>query len=536
MVLSGASAGCRGILKAVAIVLVAAGVGLCGVWTLGSPAVALAEPDYRSLRGGDRYETAVLVSQAGYSPGVGAVVLATGEDYPDALSAAPLAAAYGGPVLLTHSDSFDEVTQAEVARLQPGTIFIVGLAPEVIAQVKAAFPDLASAPEGIVALVGTDRYDTARLVAGEVLARLGSVGGVVLAPGDSYPDALSAAPLAAAKGWPILLTPAQGPLPEQTVQALQSLGTARALVVGTYVDPGLPGATVTRIAGRDRYDTSAMIAEAAVAEGASYGHVGITVGQNFPDALAAGPYLAQSDGIVLLTRADHVPEVTALTLLAQTETIASVDFIGVSPAVVSSVKMLLSAGDVPDGFMVSTLTMGSSGPEVVWLEQRLTELTYRPGPIDGVFDKRTYQAVLAFEKWEGLSRDGVVGPQVWARLLGASRPVAQRSGAGSWIEVDKGKQVLLYVEDGVVVRALPTATGSASVGIVTPTGTFTIYAKSPKWDGPRYKPLYLRGILAIHGYPSVPAWPASHGCVRLTTWDMDEFFPIIPVGTKVYIS
>ena len=99
-----------------------------------------------------------------------------------------------------------------------------------------------------------------------------------------------------------------------------------------------------------------------------------------------------------------------------------VDFIGLGPAVVGQVKLILSAGDLPDGFAFSTLSQGSEGVEVAWLEQRLTDLTYRPGPVDGVFDKRTYQAVLAFQKWEGLGRDGVVGAGVWARILGAAPP------------------------------------------------------------------------------------------------------------------
>ncbi len=129
----------------------------------------------------------------------------------------------------------------------------------------------------------------------------------------------------------------------------------------------------------------------------------------------------------------------------------------------------------------------------------------------------------------------MVGAEVWARLLGAARPTPSVTGSGSWIEVNKAKQVLLWIENGVVMRTLATSTGNADVGIVTPSRTFTIYAKSPKWDGPRYKPLYLSGILAIHGYPSVPAWPASHGCVRLPMWDMDELYPLIGVGTKVHI-
>jgi putative cell wall-binding protein len=512
-----------------------AAVILLAMWTLAPQPPALATPEFRSISGADRYETAIQVSQVGFGPGVGAVVLATGENYPDALSAAPLAAAYAGPVLLTSSTALDEGARAEIARLQPGKIFIVGLDEAVVAQVTAAFPDLAAAPGGISVLAGTDRYDTARLVAEQVWAKLGTVTGVVLAPGDSFADALSAAPLAAAKGWPILLTPGEGPIPAVTLEALAAFEVTSGVAVGTYVDPGIPGLTLTHLVGSDRYDTSAQIAEYAASQGLSYGHTAMVTGENFPDALAAGPYLARDGGIVLLTGARDVPARVLSLLRERDEVIGTVEFIGLTPVVSSQVKLVLSAGALPDGLYFSTLRWGSSGEEVLWLEQRLTDLTYRPGPIDGVFDERTYQAVLAFQKWEGLARDGVVGERAWSRLLGAVPPTPSRGGSGAWLEVDKAKQVLLYVEDGVVVRTLAASTGNPDVGIVTPSRTFTVYAKSPQWDGPRYKPLYLRGILAIHGYPSVPPWPASHGCIRVPLWDMDEFFPLIPVGTTVYV-
>jgi putative cell wall-binding protein/peptidoglycan hydrolase-like protein with peptidoglycan-binding domain len=522
--------------KSVRLCDVGAGAVLFAVLWFGVfSAGAYATPEYSSLRGADRYETAVKVSQAGYSPGVGAVVLATGEDFPDALSAAPLASAYDGPVLLTHKATLDEVTAVEIARLTPGKIFLVGLEPALVAQVEAAFPELAASDGGIVVLAGTDRYDTARLVAAEVKARLGSVTGVIVAPGDSFADALSAAPLAAAQGWPILLTPGTGPLPEATTQALADLGAPAALVVGTRVGLGAPALAVTYIAGADRYDTCVRIAAYAVGQGLSYSQLGLATGEKFPDALAAGPYLGKNGGVLLLTRSSSVPPVTSQVLLEHADEVQTVTYMGLESAVTGQVSLLLSATDLPDGFTFSSVRTGSQGAEVLWLEQKLTELTYRPGPIDGVFDKKTYQAVLAFQKWEGLSRDGVVGTKVWARLLSASQPYPSKSGSGAWLEVNKSKQVLLWVEDGTITRTLAVSTGNADVGIVTPSQAFTVYAKSAQWDGPRYKPLYLRGILAIHGYPSVPAYPASHGCVRVPLWDMDELFPLVAVGTKVYV-
>ncbi|MCL5734533.1 MAG: cell wall-binding repeat-containing protein, partial [Actinobacteria bacterium] len=335
------------------------------LWVILFSGAATAAPEFLSLRGDDRYDTAVMVSQAGYISGVEAVVLATGEDFPDALSAAPLAAAYGGPVLLTHSGRLDEIVQTEIARLAPAKILVIGLGPEVVAQVTAAFPDLA-ASGGVVVLVGANRYDTARLVADEVKARLGSVTGVVVAPGDSFADAVSAAPLAAAQGWPILLTPAGGPLPEETSQALADLRAPTALAVGTRVSLEMPDVASTYIVGEDRYDTCARIADYALGLGLSFSQVGVAPGDKFPDALAAGPYLAKSGGILLLTKSSAVPAATSRELLGHAEEVQMVTYFGLDAAVTGQVRLLLSVTDLPEGFGFSTLRTGSEGPEVLW--------------------------------------------------------------------------------------------------------------------------------------------------------------------------
>lgn len=184
-------------------------------------------------------------------------------------------------------------------------------------------------------------------------------------------------------------------------------------------------------------------------------------------------------------------------------------------------------------------TVSLTSDEIRWAEQRLAALSYCPGPIDGIYDSRTRGAIIAFQKWEGLSRDGVLGSVVWARLQVASRPTPRSSGTTAWIEVDKTKQVLLYCKDNTVVRTLPVSTGTtADGGIVTPSGTFKVTRKTVE-TSPRYLPLYISNypysLLAIHGYPNVPTYPASHGCVRTHLWDQDEIYPLIPVGTRVYI-
>lgn len=295
---------------------------------------------YDIYTGVDRYETALLVSQAGFPDGAPAVVLATGENFPDALVAAPLAGAFDGPVLLTPWTILPSTVAAELRRLDPERVFIVGLPSYFVEKVRTALPDL---PAGQPALLtGRDRYETARAVAGVIKAHLGRVDGVVIAPGDRFPDGLAAGSLAASKGWPVILTPTFGPFPRSSAQALAELGVTTGLEVGTYVDPGVSGFAVTkRIVGTDRYDTCARIAEYALSQGLSYSHLVVTTGEKFPDALASGPFLALDGGMLLLTPLSGLSGYTSAAISAHAAEIEQVDFIGLRGTVIEQVLDLL---------------------------------------------------------------------------------------------------------------------------------------------------------------------------------------------------
>jgi lipoprotein-anchoring transpeptidase ErfK/SrfK len=185
---------------------------------------------------------------------------------------------------------------------------------------------------------------------------------------------------------------------------------------------------------------------------------------------------------------------------------------------------------------------------VLALQQRLSALGYWLGTPDGVYGDLTEQAVLALQKAAGLTRDGRAGPKTAAALREGARPVPQ-SAAGRVVEIDFRRQLLLVVQDGVLLRALNTSTGSGATywyrgsarWAVTPKGHFAVYAQI---DGLRVSPLgllwrpkYFHGGIAVHGSPSVPAWPASHGCVRLSYPAMDMIWGegLMPVGTPVWV-
>jgi lipoprotein-anchoring transpeptidase ErfK/SrfK len=198
-----------------------------------------------------------------------------------------------------------------------------------------------------------------------------------------------------------------------------------------------------------------------------------------------------------------------------------------------------------------TLHSGMSGPDVRALQRRLHALHYDVGQISGSYGYDTQHAVVAFEKVQGLDRDGVVGLEVWKAL---DRPhrlhlhhAADASTAG--VEVDLKHQVVLYAVHGHVHRILDASTGggyyyTGSDGTqqkaVTPTGHFKVVYKREGWVtsdlGTLYRPAYFNyDGYAIHGEDQVPSYPASHGCVRITVPAMDRMYSKLYPGISVWI-
>ena len=195
-----------------------------------------------------------------------------------------------------------------------------------------------------------------------------------------------------------------------------------------------------------------------------------------------------------------------------------------------------------------TLRRGDRGPEVLDLQRRLRTLGYWLGSLNDSFGPLTEQAVTAFQKVEGMAPDGVAGPATQAALSAADRP--STAAAGDLIEVDKERQVLFVVRSGKVAWALNVSTGTELPYRV---GGRTELADTPvgRWEvawavdgvdvgelGALYRPRYFHADgIAVHGYHSVPAYPASHGCVRVTEAAMDWVWAenLMPVGSAVWV-
>ncbi len=178
-----------------------------------------------------------------------------------------------------------------------------------------------------------------------------------------------------------------------------------------------------------------------------------------------------------------------------------------------------------------SLALGARGSSVLALERRLAELRYALRGVDSVYGTDTLEAVLAFQKVHGLARTGLVDASLWRRLAAAGIPNPRVRGFDH-IEVDKTRQVLLDIRDGQVQRVVHVSTGATGN---TPLGTWRVYRKVTGFDWVLWYPMYFLRGFAIHGYPSVPAYPASHGCVRVPMWIAPQLFAGHPYGATVTV-
>ncbi len=297
------------ILGLVGLLVLAAPASAGLATTAGSTAASTAASAGSTTRlaGADRFATAAAASASHFAPGVPAVFVVTGRNFPDALAAGPAAAHAGGPVLLVEPHALPPATAAELDRLRPGRIVVAGGPRSVSDEVVAA---LRRHTTGAVdRQAGQDRYETA---AGVSASSRPSAATVFVASGENFPDALAAVPAAHRAGAPLLLTRRHG-LPAVTAEEVRRLGATRAVVLGgpNVVSPEVEDhlrrlvGTVERWAGADRAATSAVIAERAFGSGAPVAF--LATGADAADALAAGPVAALRGGPVLLAGANCVP-------------------------------------------------------------------------------------------------------------------------------------------------------------------------------------------------------------------------------------
>ena len=188
-----------------------------------------------------------------------------------------------------------------------------------------------------------------------------------------------------------------------------------------------------------------------------------------------------------------------------------------------------------------------SSQQIFEAEQRLWELGYWAGPVDEKFGPDSRHALIAFQKVERRAPTGKLTSAELSALRAATRPLPQHA-RYPHVEIDLERQVLFVVDEtGEVARILPVSTGSGELYIDhgqvhrarTPTGTFTVIRKINGWRrsslGLLYYPNYIVNGVAIHGNPSVPTRPASHGCIRVPMFAAKELSSLLPIGFEVLI-
>jgi N-acetylmuramoyl-L-alanine amidase len=188
-----------------------------------------------------------------------------------------------------------------------------------------------------------------------------------------------------------------------------------------------------------------------------------------------------------------------------------------------------------------TLRVGDSGPAVSELQQRLRSMGYAVDT-GGTFTRETHHAVMAFQKVNGLIRDGIVGPQTRGALANPRQPDIGR-GEADRIVVDLSDQVAYVVNNGRLDFIVNVSTGDPNhpdgLGVATRKGTFRVYRRSAGTYhgtmGTIYWPAFFDGGIALHGSKSVPAYPASHGCVRVPMHLAERVYREATRGSQVIV-
>jgi putative cell wall-binding protein len=300
-------------------------------------------PSAQRIAGDSRYSTAAAISRSVFSgeSAVPVVYITTGEGFPDALSAGPAAAVQGGPLLLTNPVFMPEATVAELRRLKPKKIIIVGGPNTISSDVERALASLAqgfknSPATTLKRIAGADRYETSRLIAKEAFPK---ASGAYIATGLNFPDALSATAAAGTKKQPVLLVNGQAPVDRATIDTIKGMGAKSVILVGgepsvnAQIPTGLKAAGIDsrRLSGPDRWLTSVAVNKDAF--GSPSGAY-LATGFNFPDALAGAaaaarvgmPLYVTMPGCVSRALRDELkrPNITGITLLGGTPSLAAV--------------------------------------------------------------------------------------------------------------------------------------------------------------------------------------------------------------------
>lgn len=224
--------------------------------------------------------------------------------------------------------------------------------------------------------------------------------------------------------------------------------------------------------------------------------------------------------------------VTAQVRSGQINTMLPLDFIGAASARIALPETAgwgSAKANVAVQATVRSLRRGQRGPDVKALTRHLKALRFHTPRPRAKFTKRTGDVVLAFRKSAELPRKKTMDRRTWRELLEAKPMKAKHRRQGTYIEVDKTRQIMMLVRNGKVKGTLHVSTGATGN---TPEGTYAVFQRGGSY---LYRFMAFKGNFGLHGYVPVPAYPASHGCVREPMWAADWTFRKTGYGTKVIV-
>lgn len=392
---------------------------------LGPARPGRAAPEIVRHSGATRYETAAAVSASTFDPGVQRVFLATGRDFPDALAAVPVAGPAGDPLLLVGPDTVPAATAAELDRLDPASITILGGANAVSRRVLDEARQYTDGP--VRRIDGATRYHTAAEL---VDIHFGpGVPVVYVATGTSSADSLTGGPAAAAAGGPLLLVRPDA-IPEPTAATLLALDPERIVIlggtsaVGTQVEEDLADHTdgeVTRLAGSNRYDTAATVVHEVFP--GMRATAWMTTGTTYPDGLTGGVAAASRGEPLVTVRPDCVPPSTLPEL--ERMDLDRVTVLG-GPRAVSDDAASLVACEPGLGLHTSTIASGLDVPwDLVFTPGGRTFLTERDnGRVLELHDDGSTREVISFTTVDNDHEGGLTGLAVHP-AWNAGQPASQ---------------------------------------------------------------------------------------------------------------
>lgn len=493
----------------------------------------------RRIAGDSRYDTAGLIADE--LPDSDAAIVVSGVSFPDALAVAAPAAVAGTPILLTDPS---ELSGPTAERVGGKSVTIIGGPSAVSADVQAALDDQA---DTVRRIGGETRYDTAANV---VRAYLSDEPGttIAVASGQNFADALAGAVDAATSGAPLVLSHPTLPTPA-TTSLIADLAPTNLRVYGGTVAVSDGGVAALQAGMTDKAPALVSSLPGAGEEVPTLDKISL----NFDDVVDVGasalavyfddrelPISFESgdfDDTIVVTVGDF-PAQPARNQIFDVRVMGRVTVGG-------EVRHF----DQSFTYRKTALAQGDSGDDVLALQNRLKSLGYWIGEPDASYGTLTTQAVMAFQKVERLTTSGVADAAMQTRLASAIRP-RPASTSGNLTEIDKTRQVIFIVRGGNVLWTINTSTGTEKPYTYegtkaladTPTGVFTI---NRQIDGERvgdlgrlWRPKYFHpdGI-AIHGSPSIPNYPASHGCARMTDaainfiWEQN----LAPLGSTMWV-